>query len=148
MAEQEKKAPDQVCTFWIGEALCGVDIRCVQEINRQVDATPVPLSPPYVLGVMNLRGRVVTVVDLAAKLGLGSTRFTDETRNVIVQSQGEPVGLLVDRIADVVDVDPETVAPAPANLGGIRGTAFQGVLRTDGALVGILDVDAVLGEET
>ncbi len=147
MAKQQRRAPDQMCTFWIGDALCGVDIRCVQEINRQVDATPVPLSPPHVLGVMNLRGRVVTVVDLAAKLGLGRTRFTDETRNVIVHSQEEPVGLLVDRIADVVDVDPGAVEPAPANLGGIRGTAFQGVLRTEGSLVGILDVDAVLGEE-
>ncbi|GAB4247296.1 chemotaxis protein CheW [Deferrisoma sp.] len=146
MDEARTDLPEQVCTFWIGDALCGVDIRRVQEINRQVEATPVPLAPDYVVGVMNLRGRVVTVMDPARKLGLGDTAPGEETRNVIVQSGEEPVGLLVDRVADVVEVDPAALAPPPANLGGIRGAVFLGVLRTDGALVGILDVDAVLEE--
>ena len=62
----------ELCTFSLGGNLCGVDILRVQEINRQLELTPVPLAPPYVLGVTNLRGRVITVMDLGAKIGLGS----------------------------------------------------------------------------
>lgn len=134
----------ELCTFRVGDTLCGVDILRVQEINRKMDVTPVPLAPDYVLGVTNLRGRVITMVHLGGKLGLGAHPPTDQTRNVIVDSQGELIGLLVDSISDVVPADESAVEPPPANVGGALGTCFSGVVKLDGDLVNILDVETVL----
>lgn len=136
----------ELCTFRLGDALCGVDILRVQEINRQLELTPVPQAPAYVRGVTNLRGRVITVVDLGAKLGLGEFQPGEHSRNVIVSSQGELIGVLVDEIADVVPADADAVEPPPANVGGEQGSCFSGVVKLDGTLINIVDVERALGD--
>jgi len=90
-----------LATFYVGEALCGMDILKVQEINKQMEVTRVPQAPEYVSGVLNLRGRIVTIIDLGKKLGLSPTQPTEASRNIIVNSQEEHIGLLVAGIADV-----------------------------------------------
>lgn len=135
----------ELATFYAGEALCGMDILKIQEINKLLDMTPVPQAPDYVKGILNLRGQIVTVIDLCKKLGLPEIRMNqEENRNIIVNSENEYVGLLVERISDVVRADWDEVQAPPANIGGVQGKYFEGVYKTDTSLIGILNAEEVL----
>ncbi len=133
-------------TFYVGGALCGINILNIQEINKHFEITKVPQSPEYIEGILNLRGKIVTIVDLGKKLGLVPVNKDKDNRNIIVNSEDEPIGLLVDSISDVVLADEDDIEPAPSNIGGARGKYFQGVLKTEKELIGILDIDEVLKE--
>lgn len=137
----------ELATFYVGDALCGMDILKVQEINKLMQMTKVPQAPDYVLGILNLRGQIVTILDLGKKLGLGETDISKNPRNIIVNSAGGHVGLLVRRISDVISADMEKRERPPANMSGIQGEYFTGVYKTDDNLIGILDVDKVLSVE-
>ena len=137
----------ELSTFYVGDALCGMDILRVQEINKLLEMTKVPQAPEYVKGILNLRGQIVTVIDLGRKLGLSMTVNSAETRNIIVSSKNEYIGLLVDKIGDVVRTDWDKVEPPPANIGGVQGKYFEGVFKMEKDLIGILNVEAVLQEE-
>lgn len=134
----------ELATFLVGDALCGMDILKIQEINKLIDMTTVPQAPDYVLGILNLRGQIITSIDLSKKLGLGETNLSDDPRNIIVNSKGEHIGLLVKKISDVVQADTDKFEPPPANMGGIQGDFFTGVYKTENKLIGILDVEKVL----
>jgi purine-binding chemotaxis protein CheW len=137
----------ELATFYIGDALCGMDILKIQEINKIMQMTKVPQAPEYVLGILNLRGQIVTIIDLGQKLGLGKTDLSQDPRNIIVNSAGGHVGLLVRKISDVVSADMEKKERAPANMRGIQGEYFTGVYKTESHLIGILNVDKVLSIE-
>ena len=138
----------ELASFFVGEALCGMDILKVQEINKLIEMTRVPQAPEYVLGILNLRGEIVTIIDLGKKLGLKSTELSEKTRNIIVNSNGEHIGLMVEQISDVVQAKFEKIEAPPANIGGVQGKYFTGVLKTKDRLIGILDVGKVLEEES
>jgi len=137
----------ELASFYVGEALCGMDILKVQEINKLIEMTRVPQAPEYVLGILNLRGEIITIVDLGKKLGLKSTEMSHKTRNIIVNSNGEHIGLMVEQISDVIQAEWEKVEAPPANIGGVQGRYFIGVFKTEDRLIGILDVEKVLEEE-
>lgn len=137
----------ELATFYVGDALCGMDILKVQEINKLMQMTKVPQAPDYVVGILNLRGQIVTIIDLGLKLGLGATDLSADPRNIIVNTAGGAVGLLVRKISDVVSANMERREPAPANMRGIQGEYFTGVYKTDNNLIGILNVDKVLSFE-
>jgi len=118
-----------MATFFVGDALCGMDILNIQEINKLMDMTKVPQAPSYVIGILNLRGQIVTIIDLGKKLGLGATEATPISRNIIVNSPGEHVGLLVSQLSDVVSADTDRIERAPANMGGIQGNFFPESIR-------------------
>lgn len=135
----------ELSTFFVGDALCGMDILKIQEINKLIDMTSVPQAPSYVLGILNLRGQIITSIDLSRKLGLGKTNLSNDPRNIIVNSKGgEHIGLLVRKISDVVQANTDTFESPPANMGGIQGEFFTGVYKTEDKLIGILDVEKVL----
>ena len=138
----------ELATFYVGDALCGMDILKVQEINKLMEMTKVPQAPGYVTGILNLRGQIVTIVDLGKKLGLGETDLGNDPRNIIVNAPGEHIGLLVRQISDVVMADPDKIEPAPANMSGIQGKFFTGVYKTENKLIGILNVEEVLKLES
>lgn len=145
---QDKKGAFQISCFYVGEALCGIDISFVQEINKQVLFTSVPHSPDYVVGIMNLRGKIVTIIDLGRKLGIkSSAEVTDNTRIIIVNSEQEFIGFLVDKVTDVVIADWEHISSPPSNIKGVKGKFFQGVYKFKNKLVAILDVEEVLNNE-
>jgi len=133
-------------TFYVGGALCGINILNIQEINKHFDITKVPQASDYVEGILNLRGRIVTIIDLGKKLGLAPVNRNIDNRNIIVNSEDEHIGLLVDSISDVAIAKREDIEPAPSNIGGVKGKYFKGVLKTDKHLIGILDIDEVLKE--
>ena len=128
-------------TFYVGNLLIGVDILHVEEINRQVKITPVPHAPEQVRGVINLRGEVVTVVDLRKVLGMQNTQIDEQSRTVVVNSGNEVIGLLVDSIADVVRFQADEIDPPPANVNGVDNRFFQGVHKLDHALLIVLNVE-------
>ena len=135
----------ELATFYTGEALCGMDILKIQEINKLLEMTPVPQVPEYVRGIQNLRGQIVTVIDLCRKLGLPSVEVDrEESRNIIVNSGNEYIGLLVERISDVIRADTDSIQAPPANIGGVQGKYFEGVYKTDNNLIGILNAEEVL----
>jgi purine-binding chemotaxis protein CheW len=137
----------QLVTFHVGDAICGLDIQCVKGITQRPEMTPVPLAPEYVRGILNLRGEIVTVIDLGRRVGLSPNREGRHSRGIIVEFGGEHIGLLVDRVGDVVSESSSQVDPPPASLGGVQGGFFQGVLKTQTSLVGVLDLERLLQED-
>lgn len=135
----------RIAAFYLHESLCGIDISNVQEIHEELSFTKVPLAPDYVQGIMNLRGQIVTVIDQSLKIGLPAATITPESRVVIVKSQGESIGLLVDRIMDVMTTEQGRIVPPPPNIHGAQGEFFKGVFHTDNnELLALLDVDTIL----
>ena len=136
----------ELATFYVGGALCGINILNIQEINKHFEITNVPQSSDYVVGILNLRGKIVTIIDLGKKLALSEIKKGKDRRNIIVNSNDEHIGLLVDSISDVVHSDEDQIEPSPSNLNGIKGKFFNGVLKTEDKLIGILDINEVLKE--
>ena len=126
--------------------LLGIDIRHVQEINRQLEVTRVPHSPAEVRGVINLRGDVATVIDLRRLLELPPTEVTRESRNLIVNLEGESIGLLVDRISDILTIHEDQIEPSPANVRGIDGRLLTGVHALKSSIVVLLDIEEVFSD--
>lgn len=135
---------NEYATFFIQDAVCGIDLLKVQEINQPSVLTHVPQSPDYVMGVMNLRGRIVTIIDICRKLGLPPVQIDGNNRNIIVRSNKEHIGLRVGRISDVVTIQRDTIEAPPVNMNGMQGEYFQGVYKSDKYLIGILNIDDLL----
>jgi purine-binding chemotaxis protein CheW len=141
-------------TFRLGEETFALPILDITEIIEYRSLTAVPMMPPFVRGVLNLRGRVVPVVDLAARFGRGGTTLGRRTAIVIVETpgaedgtgdrSGQDFGIVVDAVNDVVHVGDQDIEPAPAFGGGIRSDFIAGMARRGGDFVIVLDVDRVL----
>lgn len=133
--------------FFLGPSAFGVDTAQIQEVVRVGTLTPVRHAPPYVVGIRNLRGRIVTVIDLRSRLELGRVEPGPENRILIVEASGEPIGLLVDRVSDTVEIDIAELHAAPPNLNGVQGRHFRGICRGGDRMVALLDLTAVLQTE-
>jgi purine-binding chemotaxis protein CheW len=134
----------ELVTFHLGDLWIGIDIHQVQEIIRLRDLTVVPHAPDFVRGVINLRGEVITIVDLRRILGLGTTPIGPDTQNVIVRSESELIGILVDRVGDVVFAGEDSIEPAPGNMDGPIAQYVDRVHKTRDALLCILETDTAL----
>ena len=134
-------ASRQFATFEVADQLFGVEVETVQEVLSYSEYTPVPLAPPAVGGLFNLRGQVIAAVDLRVQLGLARQALHGPVMNVILRGDGEPVSLLVDRIGEVVDLDDEAFEPPPDTLGGPTRDLVTGTFKMDGRLMLALDVD-------
>jgi purine-binding chemotaxis protein CheW len=135
-------------TFELGsEGLFGIDATLIQEVVMVGEITPVRHAADYVAGIRNLRGRIITVIDLCVRLGLGAVRIDPENRILIADWKGEPVGLLVDRVADAVTLEAGDLEPAPPNLHGVQMQKLRGVFRSGERLAALLDLAAVLGAD-
>lgn len=143
-ANQAKACELQLATFYVGDLLLALPIEYVQEINRNLDLTEVPHAPEHVRGVINLRGDVATVIDLRRILSFSPAEVTSQSRNLIVRSGGESIGLWVDRIADIITISSDDIGPAPANVSGVEGRFFKGVYRTETDIVVLLDTSEAL----
>jgi len=154
----------QYSTFRLGDRLFGLDLMMIREINRILDITPVPHARRHIRGLINLRGQIVTILDLGVRLGLERQEIGEESHNIIlkttaelaaVRREGEPecttspdlVGFLVDSIGDVVEADEATIEPPSANVGEAEGGFLSGVIKTDAGLLVLLDIGEVLFSE-
>lgn len=134
----------QFVTFQVGTMRLAVAVSEIHEINRHLDVTPVPHAPETVRGVVNLRGNVVTVMNLHAILGIPPARPTRESRNLVVSVGGELIGLWVDRILDAIDLSESDIEPTPANVQGVDGRFFAGVFTQEAAVALIVILEQVL----
>jgi purine-binding chemotaxis protein CheW len=132
-------SPTQLCTFLLDGIFFGVDVKYVQEVLRLQEMTPVPLAPDVVFGLINLRGHIVTALDLRTRLGLGPRDDHLEPVNVVVRHGDSTVSLLVDDIGDVVTVAPETWEPTPATLDPRLRAVVRGVFKLKGELLLLMD---------
>lgn len=145
-------AVSQVLTFVIGEVTYGIDIPCVQEIRGWTAVTRLPQAPADVLGVLNLRGAIVPVLDLRLKFGSANVQYTPVTVIIVVSVMSakgpREFGMVVDGVSDVIDISPQDVKPAP-DLGSEAGNAcIRGLLTVAGRMVVLLDVELLLGKES
>ena len=137
----------QWVTFRLADEIYGINVMQVQEVLRVSEIAPVPGAPHYVLGIINLRGNVVTVIDTRIRLGLETTEVTDSTRIVIIEGAKHVVGILVDCVAEVVDLATSEVESAP-NVGNDESAKYiQGVASRDGELLILVDLNKLLTDE-
>lgn len=146
MGQEQEKITEgrELALFQIKEAIYGISTLYVQEINQNTRITIVHRSPDYVRGVINLRGEIVTVIDLRKKFGLQSLDINEDMQVVVVRYKEENIGLLVDSMLDVISVRQKEISPPPANLDGAIGNYFEGVYQLHDHLVAILNLNELL----
>lgn len=131
-------------TVLITDQLFGLPISRVQDVFMPVNMTRVPLSSPEIAGVLNLRGRIVTSIDMRCRLGLPKKADDKPAMAVGIEYKGESYGLLIDSVGEVLKLDESTREPNPVNLDARLARVSAGVHRLDGQLLVVLDVDRVL----
>ncbi|MFT5757813.1 MAG: purine-binding chemotaxis protein CheW [Alteromonadaceae bacterium] len=137
----------QWVTFQLSDETYGIRVLKVQEVQRYSEISPIPGAPSYVLGIINLRGSVISVLNTREKFGLPNAEPTDDTRIVILESGDQVVGIMVDCVAEVVSLATRDTDEAP-NVGSDDAAKFiDGVSNKDGKLVILLDSDKILNEE-
>jgi purine-binding chemotaxis protein CheW len=136
----------QRVTFKLDNETYGINVMQVQEILRYTEIAPVPGAPEYVLGIINLRGNVVTVIDTRARFGMESTELTDNSRIVIIEAETQVIGILVDSVAEVVYLKTSEIDLAP-NVGNDESAKYiQGVSNREGELLILVDLDKLLSD--
>lgn len=149
-AREERKAveaTEHLATFYLGEEEYGVDVRLVQEIIRVSEITQVPRAPEFVKGVINLRGRIIPVVDLKRKLGLGEVAVGRVSRIVVMKLRESLVGLLVDGASQVLKVPVSSIDAAPEEITDIDQSTIRGVAKLERRLIILIDLARILRAE-
>jgi len=147
-AELEKDPITQWVTFFLASEKYGIQVMQVQEVLRIADIAPVPGAPDYVMGIINLRGNVVTVIDSRKRFGLPEQESDDSTRIVIIETESQQVvGIVVDSVAEVAELRTSEIESAP-NLGNDDSSRFiQGVCNKEDELLILVDVEKLLTDE-
>ena len=146
MSEAAIQGGRELISFRIGAQEFCVDIMEVREIRGWTPATALPQAPPYVRGVINLRGAVLPIVDLGARLGLGAAEPTARHVIMVAQVQNQVVGLLVDAVSDILTVTDDMVQPTPDVASDMVRAFVRGLLAIDGRMVSFISLDRVLPE--
>ncbi len=134
----------QYVTFRLDDETYGIGVMQIQEVLRHTEIAAVPGAPDYVLGIINLRGNVVTVIDTRRRFGLADQEVTDATRIVVMESSNQVMGILVDSVAEVVYLKTSEIETAP-NVGNEESAKFlQGVCNKNGELIILVEFDKML----
>ena len=134
----------QFISFAIGDDQYGVDIMAVREIKGWSDITHLPKQPEYVRGVLNLRGAIVPIVDLRCRFGQGLTETTPLHIVIIVQIGGRQVGLIGDRVLDIVSIDANQIQPVPRTAQGATSDFLSGLVTHDNTMIALIDLRNLL----
>jgi purine-binding chemotaxis protein CheW len=137
-------APRQFCTFFLDEFFFGVEVEKVQEVLRYQEMTRVPLAPATIRGLINLRGEIITAIDLRRCLQLSEAPADQLPMNVVVQDQEGGTSLLVDRIGDVLQVDEEAFERPPSTLLGVARELVRGAYKLEDRLLLVLDTEKLV----
>jgi purine-binding chemotaxis protein CheW len=136
--------PTQLISFAIGDDQYGVDIMAVREIKGWTEITHLPRQPDYVRGVLNLRGVIVPIIDLRCRFGQGLTQATPLHIVIIVQIAAKPVGLLADRVLDIVSLDEIQIQPIPKVVQGARQEFLSGLVTVGSTMIALIDLQNLL----
>jgi purine-binding chemotaxis protein CheW len=136
----------QCVTFELDAETYGINVMQVQEVLSETEVAPVPGAPHYVIGIINLRGKVVSVIDARTRFGLSTIERTDITRIIVIEALQQIIGVLVDSVAEVVDVEMSEIETAP-NVGNDESSRYiDGVVSRDDKLIILVDLDKLLSE--
>jgi purine-binding chemotaxis protein CheW len=144
VASSAAAAPTQLISFAIGDDQYGVDIMAVREIKGWTAITHLPRQPDYVRGVLNLRGVIVPIIDLRCRFGQGMTEATPLHIVIIVQVASKLVGLLADRVLDIVSLDGLQIQPVPRVVQSSRVEFLAGLVTIEGAMIALIDLPHLL----
>jgi purine-binding chemotaxis protein CheW len=136
--------PQQVVVFELSGEVYALDILHVHEIIRMQPVTPVPGAPIYIEGLINLRGRVVPVVDMRKRFNLAAREIGDRSRIIVVQVSDDIVGVVVDAVSEVIMVSPEVIEPAARVVTGLDAEYIRTIAKIEGQLVAVLNPDKIL----
>ena len=137
----------QCVTFRLDDEIYGINVMLVQEVLRVTDIAPVPGAPEYVVGIINLRGNVVTVIDTRMRFGLSSREMDDATRIVIIEAEKQTVGMVVDSVSEVVDIYSNEIESAP-NVGSDETARYiEGVVSRGDNLLILVDLNKLLNDD-
>ena len=146
--ELEEKTEDTVhgrfLTFGIGQEVFGIKIRVVREIIGMQPINTLPEVPDYIRGIINLRGKIIPVIDMRIKFHKEPTPYTDRTCIVVIDTQEMVVGLIVDRVAEVISIKEENIVPPPDQKTGMHNTYIQGIGKVDDNVKLLLDCESLL----
>jgi purine-binding chemotaxis protein CheW len=134
----------QLVTFKVAEEEFGVDILKVQEIIRMLEITKVPKAPPFVEGVINLRGKVIPIIDLRQRFGKQSKPRDHNTRIIVFEIRNMIVGFVVDSVSEVLRIKTDTVEQAPPVVAGVESEYIKGIGKLDNRLLILLDLNKLL----
>lgn len=150
MSEAEKIDQDKLTqwvTFTLADETYGLDVMRVQEVLRVSEITPVPGAQDFILGIINLRGNVVTVIDTRSRFGLPVKEQDDQSRIIIIESQEHVIGLLVDSVSEVAYLHESEIDSAPSTGADESSKYIHGVHSTDGKLLILVDVNKIVTDE-
>jgi purine-binding chemotaxis protein CheW len=143
-AQSAVEVPTQLISFAIGDDQYGVDIMAVREIKGWTEITHLPKQPDYVRGVLNLRGVIVPIIDLRCRFGQGLTEATPLHIVIIVQIGTKPIGLLADRVLDIVSLDQSQIQPVPRIAQASRVEFLSGLVTVERAMIALIDLRNLL----
>ena len=142
----EESTSLQCVTFTLEDETYGINVMQVQEVLREVEVAPVPGAPDYVLGIINLRGNVVSVIDARTRFGLTTKESDDLSRIIVIEAQKQILGILVDSVAEVVDIQRDEIEIAP-NVGNAETAKYiDGVVSRGDKLLILVDLNKLLSE--
>jgi purine-binding chemotaxis protein CheW len=134
----------QMISFSVGAEEYGIDIQTVREVIRNHRITPLPRAPSFLKGVINLRGGVIPIVDLRERFGFDDKESTNESRVIVVEIGGKPVGMVVDSVSHVLRIATSQIEEAPDWVGGLTNAYVRGIVRVEEKLVVLLNIDSLL----
>lgn len=137
----------QLVSFHLADEVYGIEITKVREIILMCDITQVPQTPHYVKGLINLRSTVIPVIDLRARFGMAESELTSESRIMVINVGSKTVGIIVDGVDEVLRISKDQIAPAPPTVASVGNEYLNGLVKLDDALLILLDIDNLLGEE-
>lgn len=149
MAKEEKEVgcrEDQLVVFQLAQQTYGIDIASVFEIIRMEKITKVPRTPDFVEGVINLRGKIIPVIDLCKRFGLDCSDATNSSRIIIVDVDGNTIGMIVDAVSEVLSVPVDSIEPPPSMIHGIDAAYLRGIAILEGGLIILLNLGKILHE--
>jgi purine-binding chemotaxis protein CheW len=138
------KSEEQIVVFNLHNQAYGVNIASVLEIIRVETVTRVPGTPPFIEGIINLRGKVVPVMDLGKRFGLSPVEVSNSTRVIIVEAGGVSMGITVDSVSEVLRVQGTGIEPVPSIISGVSVEAFRGIALVGEKMITLLDMDKLL----
>lgn len=149
MADIDKRGMEdlvQVVSFQLGQEEFGIDILKVQEINRLVEITKVPQAPFYCEGIINLRGKVIPVINLRKKFELDDREWDKNTRILVCDVAGNVIGMIVDSVAEVLKIPHSTIEPTPDIVTSVNSDYISGIAKLEDKLLIFLDVSKIAAE--
>ena len=146
-ASQANGPAQEYLTFTLGREEYAIDILRVQEIRGYDQVTAIANAPPFIKGVINLRGTVIPIIDLRRRFGLEPKAGDTDTRIIVIEINGMTVGFVVDSVSEVLRIPANTVEPAPAVVSGLDSDYISGVGKLEDRLLILLDLDKLLSSE-